>query len=105
MRKCANGSGVLKMTEDQNMLSEKERTHIKRYMACIAFLGRHTVEPLDPKVEPLLQIIHALLGEQLKLDKKYEWGPRVTMDDMFLDETDIPSAEDLRKMMGDENDT
>ena len=83
-------------------LDEEERGCIKRYMKCIAELGRRARQPFDPKIEPLLEIIHSLLNEQLVLDKKYEWGAPATEDDKFLDETDIPSVEYLREMMGDD---
>ena len=81
-------------------LDEEERACSTKYMKCIAELGRRAKQPMDPKVEPLLEIIHALLGEQLILDKKYEWEPAATEDDKFLNEADIPSVDDLRRMMG-----
>lgn len=90
------------MTED-NGLPEEENRLIKDIMNRIEEIGRIIDEPLDPKIEPLLQVIHACLQEQLALGKRYKWGPRPSKDDEYFNQTDdVPSVEDLRRMMGEE---
>jgi hypothetical protein len=83
-------------------LSEEEKAFIRKYMGCVAHLANNFKEPLDPRIESLLEVIHVSLMEQLTLDKKYEHRPVASQDDRFLDEMEIPSADDLRRMMGGE---
>jgi len=84
-------------------LPEKDRQFFKEYMEEIERLANKTREPLDPKIEPLLKIIYALVQEQVILAKKYAWGSHPVADDELLDTTEnIPSVDDLRRMMEEE---
>ena len=83
-------------------LSEIERAFIRKQMDGITRIAASCEgSPFDPKVEVLLEMAHALLEEQIELDKKYgKWGPATPRDDRFIDKTtDIPSAEDIKRMM------
>jgi len=90
---------------DDVNLSNKDRAYIQKFMDSIQDLGRDFDEPLDPKIEPLLMIIHSLLVEQLALDKSYSYRAVATEDDKYLDDTDIPSVDDLKQMMGDSDES
>ena len=83
---------------------EEDIRYIRNFMSDVEMLSRKCREPLDTRIEPLLAIIHSLAREQIKLKKRYEWGPRPQQEDEFVDDTDIPSIDDLRKMMGDSDD-
>jgi len=81
-------------------MEEKLKQNMKGFMADVAKLAERAREPYDPRIEALLEIVHSLVKEQVELDKKYAWGPRAQQDDQFVDDTDAPSADDLREMMG-----
>lgn len=83
---------------------EEDIRYIRDFMSDVEMLSRKCREPLDTRVEPLLAIIYSLAREQIKLKKRYEWGSRPQQEDEFVDDTDIPSIDDLRKMMGDNDD-
>jgi hypothetical protein len=83
-------------------LNETERQAIEFQMEHIASIAKQlNSSPFDPKIEVALELAHALLKEQLDLDKKYEkWGSPPAPDDKFLGDTEnIPSAEDIRRMI------
>lgn len=81
-------------------MEEELKLQMKKFMADIAELASRAREPFDPRIEALLEIIHSLVREQVALDKKYAWRPKAQKDDEFFDDTDTPSADDLRRMMG-----
>lgn len=81
-------------------MEEKLKQNMKGFMADVAKLAKRAQEPYDPRIEALLEIIHSLVKEQVELDKQYAWGSRPVQDDVFCDDTDSPSADDLREMMG-----
>lgn len=87
------------MSYEDGALNETERKYIQAIMNAIETIGEELREPVDPKVEGMLEITHALLSEQLALDKAYEWGP-ASQDDKFLhvDEDDILSIDELNDM-------
>lgn len=87
---------------EERFLSPKDIAFIKEIIQDIENLANKIREPIDPKLEPLLEVAHSLLLEQLELDKEYEWGEIPEKDDRFLNNSDIPSVDDLRKMMGEE---
>jgi len=80
-------------------LDDEEVEYLEEFLRVVEELGENIQEPIDPKVESLLEVVHRLIVEQLALDKKYEWREAAEEDDRFLNDKDIPSAEDLRKMM------
>jgi len=89
------------ISSPEGNLSEVERQHIKDLMEDIEELASKIIEPIDPKVEGLLEIAFAMLVEQLEQDKKYEYGDeRQNEDDKFLfldneKDNDTPSADEL----------
>tara|TARA_Y100001963_G_C6433199_1_gene288009 strand:+ start:233 stop:514 length:282 start_codon:yes stop_codon:yes gene_type:complete len=83
---------------DKN-LSEEEIRLIRKLMADIVQIAEKARDPVDPKVELFLEGVYSILAEQIHMDKKYSWGPPATQDDRFLSQSDIPSADDLRKMV------
>ena len=82
-------------------LTPEDIEYFEGFLEAIEALGESIEEPMDPKIEPLLEVIHGMVVEQLKLDKHYKWLPAAEEDDRLLNDSseDIPSAEDLRKMM------
>lgn len=93
------------MTKDEHEhtnLNSEDIEYLNEFLRVIEELGENIQEPIDPKVEPLLEVVHRLIVEQLTLDKKYEWREAAEKDDRLLNDQDIPSADDLRKMMGGE---
>lgn len=90
--------------EEEQFLDDEEVEYIKSLMRDLeAFAEKAMREPIDPKIEPLLQVIFALLAEQIELDKSYEWGEVAPQDDDYLDPTeDIPSVDELKRMLGEE---
>ena len=87
-------------------LKPEEIERIGNMMKQIAAIAEQATEPLDPKLEIVLELAHALLDEQLNLDKRYVWGEPPEQDDRFLGNSpDILSAEELRRMVeGDDDD-
>jgi hypothetical protein len=81
-------------------MKAETRLEMKSFMADIARLTKRAQEPFDPRIEALLEVIHSLVKEQVELDKQYAWEDRPVQDDTFCDDTDSPSADDLREMMG-----
>jgi hypothetical protein len=81
-------------------LDRADRVKIEFASKEIARIAESCVgSPFDPKVEILLELAHAWLQEQLELDKKYgKWSKPAERDDRFID-GDIPSADDIRRMM------
>lgn len=59
--------------------------------------------PFDPKIEVMLEMAHALLEEQLELEKEYfEWSSPPPRDDKFMGkDDDIPTPDDLKNMWGE----
>lgn len=87
-------------------LNQDELSKIKTAMSNIGEIaGRCVGAPFDPRIEALLEVVHSLLNEQVTLDKKYVWEEKAKQDDRFLDTQDVPSVDDLRRMIeGDDND-
>jgi len=88
--------------EEYINLDDEAVAYLKEFLRVIEELGENIKPPLDPKIESLLEVVHRLVVEQLALDKKYEWDEDEDEDETdrfpFYDK-DIPSAEDLRRMM------
>lgn len=88
-------------------LSKEEIEQIRDMIKALAQIARSAKQPIDPKVEAMIDITISLLTEQIELDKRYEWAPPATEDDRFLDTSDTDSAmsvEELKRLMeGDIN--
>lgn len=85
-------------------LDSSDRDQIRQIMNAIEKIAQKVVgPPFDPKIEVMLEMAHALLHEQLELEKEYfEWDGPAPRDDRFIDNTDIPSLDDLKDMWGEE---
>lgn len=81
-------------------MTNEERNRITEVMNSIEQIAAKVVgEPFDPKVEVMLELAHALLVEQIELEKVYdEWGPPPHPEDRFFNDTDLPSVDDLNGM-------
>lgn len=88
---------------DEDNLSPEQVAHITELMRQIAMIASQAGEPIDPKVEVTLELAHAMLGEQIKMDKIYVWGSAPEQDDRFLNpecNIEMPTDDELREMMG-----
>lgn len=81
-------------------LQPEEIKRIENMMEQIVEIAKQATEPVDPKLEIVLELAHALLDEQINLDKRYVWDAVAEQDDRFLGASpDILSAEELRRMV------
>ena len=89
---------------EYNALSPEEVAAIKNVMNKIKNIAPLVKDdPFDPKVEAILEIAFEMLREQLLIDKKYNCK-RANQDDKFHHDDDIPSVDDLRRMIEGEGD-
>jgi len=77
-------------------LSKQTVEVIRSIMSGIEQLANLVNEPMDPKVLPLLEVVHDILEEQIVGDKVYTW------EDDVPDSDDTPSAEDLSSWVNGE---
>ena len=91
--------------EDDDNLTPEQINQITEMMKGIEAIAMQAREPIDPKVEVILEIAHSLLGEQIAMDKMYTWRPKATEDDRFSGtkpNEQMPTNDELREMMGDD---
>lgn len=83
---------------------DKEQEYILNFRKQLLSLSKQIKEPMDTRIEPLFAVAYSLLSEQLAMGKRFEWRKRPSQDDEFMDDQDknIPSVDELRRMMGDE---
>ena len=99
---------------NENALTPEHREYLYILQENLAHAIEACHEPLDAKVLGLLEIAYDIIDQQLKLDIFHQWGPGMELGQiisnksdgqkfLFLDNenTDAPSAEDLRKWFGD----
>lgn len=102
---------------DGPALNEAQCLYLKTLMETLEKVINTCREPLDAKVLGLLEITYDIIDQQLKLDIFHEWCPAMELDQavakkpdgqqfLFLEndtteETDTPSAEDLKKWFGE----
>lgn len=77
-------------------LSKQTTEIIQSIMSGLEQIAEQITEPIDPKVLPLLEVIHDILEEQLVGDKVYEW---MEDDEVEVDDDDGPSVEDLNSWL------
>jgi len=87
-------------------LTEEEVAKIKQVMVKISECAEIVkIDPFDPKIEAMLEITFEMLNEQLMMDKKYVCS-KANKDDTFLiKDSDIPSVDDLKEMLGEGGDS